>query len=330
MSAAYQPPHVLTDSELHEVHMFGDGLGAKGNDAVLAEDLAAIDCYAPAFAARVHGPEFDPGAHHHDRLREERYNADRHDLERTFRPAADLAGARVLNLEHELASRNKGLSKPELDEWIAPTAIVVLLLTIAPTFHDQFFITLGDEILAWLASLVSAAFVGGFVVWSLLGSTEVTSGRGALTWVGLLGGVGIGVGLGILRAAYATTISEYVFAAALTLTEISAVVAVEFVASHMREKFHAWHEQEEALSPVRAELELARHAKAQCDAKRDEAERRCDAHVSHVEMRHARHHQTQDITLAVKGAAERAYRDRVASNWTIRHGTPQSQLRRVG
>jgi hypothetical protein len=326
--SARQTLTLLTDDEIQELHDFGAQLASTGHDAARTEDIHAIEAHAKAFAAARRGEPYDPEHHPHDRLWEERYRRDLAEFEEHAKPAVEFAAARVRELEHELARHDKGLVRPEIPAWIVPTGITALTLTIAPTLHDQFFTTLYDELLAWLAAGACGAFVAAFVVWTLLGTISTTGHRTTMNVVGLLAGLGIGVGLGILRVAYAATPGEYVFAVALTIIEMSAVLAVEFVASGLRSEHAAWRHQENELNPLRTDLKAALSSHAHLQTAGEALERRHQEHIAYVELRQFRHLKAQDIDEAARAAAERGYREQLTENWRIRTGA-HHHLRRV-
>lgn len=326
---AHGTPQLLTSHEADELHAFGVQLAGKGIDVARQEDLDAIDMHSKAFAAAAETLPFDHAAHPHDQIRHDQFKQHQKDLYERAVPAAEFADARVRELEHDLAHKAKGLVKPTVPTWIVPTAISVLALTIAPTLHDQFFTTLADEFLAWAISGSMASIVGAFVCWTLLGTYAIGTHRTALNWLGILSGIGIGIGMGILRVAYATTSGEYIFMSALTVVEISAVLALEFVAKGLRSEHADWLAEETELVPIRADLEAARANQSRCHSVRADLEHKCAEHLAYVEFRQLRHHKQNELHSHAKAVAERGYREQLADNWRIRTGNHHPNLRRV-
>ena len=324
MSHITQSLALLTDDEAKELREFGRQL-AKGHDSPHSEDIEAMERHADSFAALVKSDPYDPDKYPHDRVREAEHQHSVKELHDHLIPAKEFAAAHVRALREELARRDQGLSQPLLSSWIVAMGISVLALTIAPTLHDQLFIGLNDEVLAWLASALCSAFVGAFIVWSLLGSASVSERRTTVNVIGLVAGIGIGVGMGLLRMAHATSSGEYVFAGALTIIEISAVVGVEFVASGLRRHHHAWMAQEEVLAPIRADLASAEPDEKRCADAVAAMEDRIHAHRVHVERRHARHSHVDEIRKAARGELEQGYHERLAENWHVRQGSSRTR-----
>jgi hypothetical protein len=322
-------PHLLTPSERLAQTTFGHTLAAKGIDTARKEDLDAIHEQAEAFAKAAFTHPFDPTTQPQDLLRKHQFEQHHKDLHERAIPASEFSDARVREIEHALAHENKGLHKPEVPPLIVGFAVLMIALTVAPTLHDQFFTTLNDSVLAWVASTMASSVLGAFVVWSMLGSFALGEHRSALNWTGLLAGVGIGLGLGVLRIAYATTSGEYIFAAALTLVEISTVVSVEFIASGLRSRHHDWSEQQSALAPLLADLEAAKRNQVHCHTHQQQLEQHCHDHIAYVEFRQLRHDKRDSIHLHAKAVAESGYREQLAENHRIRTGNHHPNLRRV-
>lgn len=317
---ASTPSPLLTEPEVHTLRESGREI-AKGHDLEHDDDAKKIQANADGFAASVKTHPYDPQNNPGDRLLDERFHSLQAELHGHVEPALERAGDAVRHADAEVAAHHQGLIPPTVPAWIVPTAILVLSLTIAPTLHDEVFLSAGSELLVWAISSFCAAFAGAFIVWSFLGSFAITAHRPALNWLGLFAGIGVGVGLGLLRAAHATTTNEYVFAAALTIVEMSVVLALEFMAMGLRVHHSNWQHQEQELAPRRQLLDAARaqeqryqHLAAHVSAQRD-------AHLEHVHVRHIRHFHTAEIASAAKREIEVGYREQLSANWL---GAPQS------
>ena len=109
---------------------------------------------------------------------------------------------------------------PAARTWpLTAAAVAALVISVAPTLYDFIYVTLSNQMLHWLASLGSAAFIGLVITWGAVGGVEVAGQLDAARWGGLLGGIMVGVGLAILRVAHAKGGNELAFAVALTAVE---------------------------------------------------------------------------------------------------------------
>jgi hypothetical protein len=187
--------------------------------------LKVLQDHADAMARETRRDLYDPKVKYQDYLREEEYKkvvADRADSEVALKHSA----AEVRQKESELA-RVPPFNKAK-STWTLVGLTVGFSIPTAMTFHDVIFVSLPDEVLAWVLSAGSGALVSAAVVLAILGSTDDTGER--TNWSGLLAGILVSVGLGLLRWSVATGIVEKGVSIGLTILEIGLVRFAEHFA----------------------------------------------------------------------------------------------------
>lgn len=246
-------------------------------------DIRALEDHARAMAKETYRDRYDPATHAHDAMHHAEYT-------RTVakRDEADIAEqhatANLRDAELDLAKAPKVGPKPAPHHYLVASFIIALALSIAPTLHDSVFHTIPDDLLAWFASLVSAAFVGGMLTLAILGGRRTTT-----TWIGVASGVILGLGLGAIRLSMAQGAGEVLFALGLTIFEVAVVLLLEWMANGLRTGEAEWlprhREETEALAARNA-------AQADFDRRQADVKRLNDAiagKIAHVEDRHNRH-----------------------------------------
>lgn len=130
-------------------------------------DVRALEDHARAMAKETYRDRYDPAKHAHDAMHHAEYK--RTVVKRDEAEIAEQhASANLRDAERDLAKAPKAGPKPAPDRRLVAAFIVALALSIAPTLHDSVFHTIPDDLLAWFASLVSAAFVGGMLTLAIL------------------------------------------------------------------------------------------------------------------------------------------------------------------
>lgn len=247
------------------------------------EDIRALEDHARAMAKETYRDRYDPVKHAHDAMHHAEYQravAKRDEAETTEQHAA----ANLRDTERDLAKAPKAGPRPAANRPLVATFIVTFALSIAPTLHDSVFHTIPDDLLAWFASLVSAAFVGGMLTLAILGGRRTT-----MRWIGVTAGVILGLGLGAVRLSTAQGAGEVLFAIGLTVFEIAVVLLLEWMANGLRTGEAEWlprhREETEALAARDA-------AQADFDRRQADVKQLNDAiagKIAHVEDRHNRH-----------------------------------------
>jgi hypothetical protein len=188
-------------------------------------------------------------------------------------------------------------------------AIITINISIAPTLHDRFFYTLGDDLLAWLASLVGAGFVA-----ALLTLAIITGRRTIVHWIGLAAGVGVGIALAVIRLSTAENTGECMFALGLTIFEVAAVLLLEFAASGLRDAEDKW-------TPARKSEDEAIKLRdaAQGDLNRwtsrlEEINKAVRDHICYVEDRATRNLQVSELESVAMKAVLDGYNAGITEN----------------
>lgn len=281
------------------------------------EDIRALEDHARAMARDVYRDRYDPSQNAHDAMHQaehERSLTQREDAEKTEQHAI----ANLRDAESNLAQAPKAGPKPAAHPLVEAAFIIVISLTVAPTLHDSIFQTLSDDLLAWFGSWVSAACVGGMLTLAILRGR-----RTEWTWIGLVAGVMLGIGLSAVRIAFAEGAGEVMFAIGLTIVEIAAVLLLEWLASGLRIRDAEWSVRHTAES----EAVGARDA-AQADLTRWQTRLRgltetIARQIAFVEDRHNRNiHIAELEAVAIKAVLD-GYNAGIAENVGRIRGVPR-------
>jgi len=243
-------------------------------------EVDVLTKHAEAMADEAYREAYDPTLHQDHKFRETEYQklqSDRKEAELTSNHSA----AEVRDLEEEMAKARSEMKTPNRPQVLMISAVAGLALTITPTLHDYVFITIKDDWSNWGLSLISALTYAVFITWGLIDSDDATGRRTVRNWLGLVGGVGVPIGLGILRVANAVGSGEILFALALTIIEIGIIVLLEARATTLRVAYQEWSAQNAILQDISSRLEAARTDLAQ--RKRILAEI-CEAIKAHIRL----------------------------------------------
>jgi hypothetical protein len=268
------------------------------------DDLRVLEDHASAMAEQAYREAYDPDKHEDHKLREAEY----HKLQK-MRDEAELttsyAVADVADLEKEMSRAQSNMKTPTTPQVLMLSAVAGLALTIAPTLHDYIFITMKDDVLNWTVSLLSAITYGVFITWGLLDSDDAGGRRSIKNWLGLAGGIGVPLGLGMLRIANAIGFAEVFFAIALTVIEIGIVLLLESRAAALRTAYQDWAGQQAFLNNISTRLQSARSQLAQRKEALGITNDAIAKHIRLVEELSVRHFNVEKI----KTDAMRAVRD---------------------
>jgi|SRR5579875_265071 len=215
-------------------------------------DLKSLEDHARGVARDTFREKFDPLNNPHDHAHQveyERHVARRDEIE----IGIGHAQANVHEAERVLATIAKAGPKPEANAWLVAAFIVALLTSISPTLHDVLFYTIPDPLLSWFWSSACASFIATMLTLAILSGR-----RTAWRWAGGIAGVVLGIGLLALRLSSAEGPAEALFAAGLTIVEISAVGLLEWLASGLRTREADWEkcklEEDKAIAARDAEI----------------------------------------------------------------------------
>lgn len=290
-----------------------DRAAMSGDVEPRAPDLRVLEEHAEAMADEAYREAYDPSKHEDHRLRESEYQkltADRTEAELRVNYAA----ADVAELEEAMGKVQSNMSPPSRPHVLMGSAVAGLALTIAPTLHDYVFITMKDDVMNWALSLVSAATYGVFITWGLLDSDDAGGRRSVRNWLGLAGGIGVPVGLGILRVANAVGSAEVLFAVALTIVEIGIVLLLESRASSLRVSYQEWAAQHAVVKDISSRLEATRKHLERRKQMLAEINRSIDDHIRHVEELAMRHFNIDKIKEDALKAVRDGYYAGIAAN----------------
>jgi len=271
----------------------------SGTTTPLDSDVNSLEEHARSMARRTFREGFDPAQYPHDKIRDEEYQD-------TLQQRAEIqqgerhARANLREANENLARTLKAGEKPIPNPWVVAAAIVAIAISVAPTFHDLFFHTLPDDVLAWLLSLIAAGFIG------LLLALAILSGRRTvLHWVGVASGIGIGIALGAIRLSAAERGGECVFAIGLTLFESAAVLLLEWFASGVRDSEDKWMQAKKPEDEAMRLRDAAQAELARWLSRLEDINKAIRNHIAYVEDRANRNLQLPELeTVAVKAALD--------------------------
>lgn len=271
------------------------------------ERLKVLQNDADAMAEKAYCEEFDSGQYTHDLHREREFDkakADRAEAEHNIKHAS----ADIGRYEEEAAAVNETHVEFPAFPWLfAVIGFVVLALFIAPTAHDFIFITIPDDLVNWLISLVGAVCVGAFIALGILASGRSNGERSTANWVALIGGIFITLGLGLMRIAFAQTSEELYFAIAITIVEVGTVVLLEATAASRRAELGDWSAHNQKVKTAAARIEAAQSKVARFEKGFDKAEQIIVAHILYVEQRHTRRNNIEQIKVAARQTVTDGY-----------------------
>jgi hypothetical protein len=275
------------------------------------EDSRVLEDHAAAMAQETYREAYDPAQHEHDRLREAEFArllAEREEAELATKHAAAALGER----EEEAARAQSGVRPPETPWALMIAALLVLAISIAPTLHDFIFISIPDELLNWLVSLLSASVVGMFITWGILGNHDTSGHRSHGNVVALVGGIVVSGGLGALRVAHAEGWGEVVFAVALTVVEVGTILMLEACASSLRARRREWAEHEAGVAGAAARLEASQVRLTRCRERAVALNDGVHKHIRYVEERSVRRYNIEEIKAAALKSVLDGYRAGIA------------------
>jgi len=275
--------------------------------------ITALTEMAETAAQEAYREEYDAGKFRQDALRDERYEKNKADLEEV-EIAEKYAAAEVAEREEEVAEKQPTKSAPLRPTVVMTAAVVVIIIATAPTLHDFIFITMESDEFNWLASVVSAGFLGVFITWGILGDTATVGTRTVANWSGLIAGIVVGLGLGLLRTAHADGSGEILFALALTIVDLGIVLLLEFTAGSKRAAQQEYEAENATSTMAKAKLDMARAKLTRCQEHVTKLVASINKHIEYVELRSIRRHNIEDIKAAAIKSALNGYQAGVAEN----------------
>lgn len=287
---------------------------ASGTPKARAEDLQVLRDHSDAIANESVRPDYDPNKYPHDRILEDEFQKHLRDREEE-EIALKIALATLTDSRSRAASaRGKVPSLPK-DPTLAQKSMAILALTatIAPLAHDGIW-TMEDEVVSWSMSLATGVVVGMFIVWTILDNQHQSQQRSIRNWMGLIGGLGLGFALFLLRVNGAEDWAQVLFALGLSLVEIFIVIILEAWAADRRRSMRERTplalvaDEEEALANAQQAV-VDRHQN-----KISELSEKVDAHGRYVEERYVRANYNDQIRETARKAVENGYYKGIAEN----------------
>jgi len=216
-------------------HIFGkERATASGTLEPRIDDIEALKPHGRAMARETYCEKFDSQKNVHDAMHETEYNKLLSDR-KLAEDAVPHAVANLRDAKHTLAQTPQAGTKPSANNFVVIAAIFLITLTVAPTLHDYLFHTIVDDVLAWVFSIISAGFVGSFLTWVIIACRNSFA-----TWVGVVAGAMMGIGLCAIRMSSADGSAENLLALGLTIVEIGTVVLLEWYAHGLRAADSLW------------------------------------------------------------------------------------------
>ena len=278
-----------------------------------AEDIRALEEHASAMARELYRDEYNPMVIEHDRLRKAEFEKMQNERGET-ELAEKNAELSVAQQENAVAVTVSDAKQPVVSQTLSAAAIFVLSMSLAPTMHDAIFITLGDDLLNWILSLLFAVAFGVFIALGILSSLEDGGNRTIANWAGLGGGSVIVVGLALFRLKDALGWGEITFCVALMLVEIGTIVFLEGYAGSLRAAYQRFNASRAAAKKEVALLEAAKAHHERCVERLKKVNDSIASHIHFVEERYTRHYRVEEIENASIKAIRDGYLEGVAKN----------------
>jgi hypothetical protein len=290
----------------------------SGASEPVADDVCSLEEHARSIARDTYREQFDPEKNAHDRMHKveyERLLQQRDEIEKGVAHAQ----ANVHDSEMALAKTPKAGTKPEAKGLLPAAFIVAITVTVAPTLHDFLFFGIPDDLLAWFGSSICAAFVALMLTLAILSGRRTT-----WTWVGVVAGIVLGLGLGALRLSSAQGEAEVLFAIGLTIVEVSAVLLLEWLASGLRTREDEWRvmnlAEDKAVACRDAELANLERRQKRLQEANDAISRK----IAYVEDRTHRNVHLPELEAVAIKAVLNGYNGGIAENiGRLRGATPR-------
>jgi hypothetical protein len=274
----------------------------RGSPEPDAREIEVLTEHARAMAREAAGAEYNPETNPDDRMREQAHAKDLHD-----RGDIELA---LKHAEARLRDREEEAGKHPLGEEPCPPPVAVYLIAAIisvscwPSLHDMLVAVMKGGMTTWIASGVVSFVIGYGVAWCMI---ETYRWPSSATWAfaGLLGGIGVGIALALVRLSVAEGSGEIILCLGLTILELSAVVLGEVVGRAIRREYGLWKATLTLAEKAQSEVDAATRNRDQAKRALDEVNSKIEAHTAYV-TRRARHWAQRE---ALEAAAVKAVVD---------------------
>jgi len=277
------------------------------------DTLSALEGDARASARNAAREPYNPEENPHDKVRNGEFQkrfSDRKQHEQRVEYNRKEVGQREKDASPYVKEKEK--PEPSLLQMISATSL--FSLSLAPTFHDRFFLVIDDDPLRWFLSLASGVCAGAFVTLSMLKSLDVSGKRTWAHWGGLLAGVVLAVGFALVRLVGVEDNSEKLFAYALAAIEVGVVIYLECYATGLRSRIHEWAAYEATRHDKLTLLEFARQNLRDAEAALDLLNAKIDDHQAYLEDRIVRQVSVAELEETAVRAVRNGYMDGISRN----------------
>jgi hypothetical protein len=288
----------------------------SGATAPREEELTIVRENADAIASDSALPPYDPEQNPQDKVIEVEYQKllrDRDEEELGLKH-----NQATLAERKDEAARARGRVPPlppEPSLLLKAAAVAALAATIAPAAHDFLWVLPDEfEFFAWLLSIITGVVFGALIVLLILADNHHIDRRSLMNWMGLAGGIGIGLALFLLRIKGADGGEQFIFGLATSILEIAIVVFLESLAvsrrAALRQRLPLEAAATEAEGLVRAqEMEVVRRKTMV-----NQIKEQIDDHGAYLAERHLLATRLNEIRDAARKAAEAGYLKGISEN----------------
>jgi len=287
---------------------------SSGTTTPRQEDFNAITERADAVACDAVRPVYDPSKLAHDKIIEGEYQKllqDRQDEELGLKRSQLVLAERRTQAAKVRAQVPPVPGEPSLLLRVA--AVIALAATIAPAAHD-FLWVLDSELLSWFLSIITGLVFGILITLFILADNHHSDRRALTNWMGLAGGIGIGVALFLLRINGAEDSGGILFATATSVLEIAIVIFLESLASSRRSALRRRQPLEAAAQEDEGSAAVQEDEVTRRKVRVDEINLQIDEHAAYVEERHLRATNLKEIREAARKAAKAGYLKGISEN----------------
>jgi len=280
---------------------------ASGATQLHADDLRILQEHAEAMAQQTWRDRYDPTANPHDAMQEAEYQrklAQRQEAEHGEAHAI----ANLRDSELKLAHTPEAGLKPAVATWLVVAFVLALTVTIAPTVHDLFHV-ISDDLLAWFFSLGSSAAVGAMLTVGILSGRRTN-----WTWVSMIAGIILGIGLFFVRISAVEQLSEYPLAIGLTVAEIAIVILLEVLARSLVQREDAWQIRHTSEQEAMALRDARRADVARWKARIEELNAAIKSDHTYVESRHLANVGIEELKSVARKAVADGYSHGLSEN----------------
>lgn len=287
-------------------------------------DIRALEHHAEAIARETHQERYDPESNPHDAARESEHAKvvkDRPKIEESVK----FSDACVRESEKALSRKAAAGTRPVPHPALVVVAVVVIALTMAPTFADRFLSIVDDGVLRFVGACLIGLVLGGLLTGFILFGHGSKGERPSISFLACGAGLLAALSCGGIRLSGASGASEVLFAAFLTIMESAVVILLEVRASTLRRELKDWAERKDIEDVAIRERDAAKQERDRLKALLDEVNAKIEGHIVYVSTRAPRFASLDEaIASAVKQVTD-GYFAGLAENRGFVMGTRRPQ-----